>query len=143
MKYRKIRMLKELNPGDHIQIPGGGGISSSSGGIYNHHLLVVAVINNRQIWVIHKTENGVVEEVNEYKPEEITVLDYNCRYSGDEAIRRARAMPTSSYDLLENNCEHFVFKARTGVKQSEQVKEVLKMGIVLSALAVLIIALHG
>lgn len=137
---RKIRELKELNPGDHIQVPGGGKKKS----LYDHHLLVVRVINSEQIRVIHKTmEDGVVEEVHTYKPEEITVLDYNSKYMGEQAICRAREMANGRlggrYNLLEDNCEHFVFEVRTGEKKSEQVKDGVLVALGLLIIAILLI----
>ena len=43
---------------------------------------------------------------------------------GDATIRRARQIADGRYDLLGNNCEHFVFDVRTGRKKSEQVETV-------------------
>ena len=75
-----------------------------------------------RIKVIHKTGHvihvKVVEEVVSYKPEEIRVLDYESKFTGEEAIKRARALSGESYGLFTANCEHFVTEARTGIKLS-------------------------
>ena len=161
IKYRSISKLSELKPGDHICVQGSKGkgsfasyststsygtseSSSSSSSddskrtaAYTHHLMVVRVINNRTIEVIHKTkdpdERGryVHQDKKRYRPEEITVLDYESKYTGDRAVQQAQGLSAyKKYNLLTSNSEHFVFKARTGEKQREQIGDTAKGGMV-------------
>ena len=55
------------------------------------------------------------------------MLDYDCPYTGQEAIARVRERMDQSYKLLTSNCEHFVTEARTGQEQSNQVQKVKKV----------------
>jgi uncharacterized membrane protein len=89
------------------------------------------VINENKIHVIHKTTpGGVVEDEKCYLPEDVTVLDYKCPYSGEAAIARARGKKGERYGLITSNCEHFVTEARTGVGQSRQVQRGVAGGVV-------------
>ncbi|MDP7979911.1 lecithin retinol acyltransferase family protein [Bacillus multifaciens] len=48
---------------------------------------------------------------------------YNAKYDAEEIIRRASSQVGSrfgGYNLLENNCEHFVCWCVTGIRQSKQ-----------------------
>ena len=149
-KPRSIASLKELKPGDHIQVPTSSTCSSSSsssisgsssgsrrdmpekcdGTHVTHHLLVVKVIDEKYIRVIHKvTPQGVVEENKYYLPKHITVLEYESEFTGQAAIERAREMTGEYYDILTNNCEHFVTEVRTGVKQCPQVEGAVRGGV--------------
>ena len=130
---RSIESLDELQPGDHIRVRGellGEFIDGCATGVkfYTHHMLVVKVVSHSKIKIIHKTRN-VVEEVRSYEPEDITVLDYDCPYTGREAIHRARERIGEDYNLLWSNCEHFVTEVRTGTAQSIQVQEAVKIGV--------------
>ena len=129
---RKISSLQELKPGDHIAV-----METCMEGIitYKHHLLVVEVVNDK-IVAIHKKASVVVEGTVDYGADEITVLDYDCPYTGKEAIARARERMDQGYSLLTSNCEHFVTEARTGQKQSIQVQKVEKRARVAGAFAV-------
>jgi uncharacterized membrane protein len=92
------------------------------------------VINENKIHVIHKTTpGGVVEDEKCYLPEDVTVLDYKCPYSGEAAIARARGKKGERYDLITSNCEHFVTEARTGVGQSSQVQRGVGVGVAAGA----------
>lgn len=107
------------------------GSSSSSGcsssAPYTHHLLVVKVIDNKTVRVIHKNDQGVIENNLSIEVEAITVLEYDCIYKGKDAVERARDdMPDEDYDLVNANCEHFVFEVRTGEKNSMQVSAATK-----------------
>ena len=137
---RNIQCLHELNPGDHIRVKGSmrlpdmiRGVSRPSNtpqkwSAYTHHMLVVKAINSSRVTIIHKTEDGVVEETNEYEPEDITVLDYESQYNGEEAIARARKIHGEPYKVLTSNCEHFVTEARMGEKCSGQINGVVVGG---------------
>ena len=150
---RTIQKLSELQPGDHIRVQGEGGggsfashstststSSSTSGsgktngkkGAYTHHLLVVSVIDEKSIQVIHHVKDRRVREVTKfYKPEQITVLDYDSKYTGQGAVKRARSIGKgfAEYKLATNNCEHFVTEARTGEKISNQVSSTAVGGV--------------
>ncbi|MCU5424664.1 MULTISPECIES: lecithin retinol acyltransferase family protein [Bacillus cereus group] len=54
---------------------------------------------------------------------------YNAKYDAEEIISRASSQVGSDfggYNLLKNNCEHFVYWCVTGVKQSRQTLNVNK-----------------
>ena len=94
---------------------------------YDHHLLVVKVVNDKIVAIHKKRKASVVEGTVDYRADKITVLDYDCPYTGQEAIARARERMDQSYSLLTSNCEHFVTEARTGQKQSIQVQKAKKV----------------
>ena len=120
---RKISSLQELKPGDHIAVMG----TYMKGFItYKHHLLVVEVVNDKIVAIHKKIDVSVVEGTVDYRADEITVLDYDCPYTGQEVIARARERMDQGYKLLTSNCEHFVTEARTGKKQSIQVRQKVK-----------------
>ena len=120
---RTITSLYDLKPGNHIRVNGDLTDCNSGISFYSHHMLVVKVVNDSTIRVIHKTsERGAVEEVMSCSPEQITLLDYDCAYTGQEAIRRAREHIGEEYSLLWSNCEHFVTEVRTGTDQSRQIQ---------------------
>lgn len=49
-------------------------------------------------------------------------------YSSKETVYRAKAcLGKAGYDLLRNNCEHFAFWCKTGIKESAQVNAILKI----------------
>ena len=64
-----------------------------------------------------------------------------CPYTGQEAIARARERMDQSYKLLTSNCEHFVTEARTGKKQSIQVRQKVKQAAMAAGAAAVIGAL--
>ena len=120
---RFIDSLYELKPGDHIRVTGQFADSSNLGlELYKHHMLVVCVVSDTKIRVIHNTERGVVEEPQCYSPEQITVLDYDCIYNGEKAVRRARDRIGEDYSVITYNCEHLVTEVRTGRRQSLQLQ---------------------
>ena len=48
-------------------------------------------------------------------------------YSPAETLRRAKSrLGESSYNLVFNNCEHFVVWCKTGVSESHQVNQIIK-----------------
>ena len=135
---RRITSLAELRPGDHIQVPATDptysimfstnyGSSSTSGcdvpekcnsKLTIHHLLVVKVIDETYIRVIHKvTSGGILEQNKFYLPKDITVLEYDCPYTGEAAIERAREKVREGFTIFTSNCEHFITEVRTGIKQ--------------------------
>ena len=137
---RKISSLQELKPGDHIAV-----METCMEGIitYKHHLLVVEVVNDKIVAIHKKLDVSVVEGTVDYGADEITVLDYDCPYTGKEAIARARERMDQGYSLLTSNCEHFVTEARTGQKQSIQVQKVAKVAAGATALGVGVALLAG
>ena len=135
---KTIGSLYELQPGDHIRVK--GDLCSSGMELYTHHMLVVDVLSDSRIIVIHKLRE-VVEEVKWFRPEEITVLDYNCWFTGQAAIMRARACIGEDHNLLLSNCEHFVTEVKTGVAQSVQVRDTVKFTLTLVLIATGVILL--
>ena len=137
---KTISTLYELKPGDHIRVKGELGefldTFSNDLKIYTHHMLVVEVLNRHEISVIHKTVRGVEEEKRPYRPDDITVVEYDCAYSGETAVQRARERKQQCYNLVFSNCEHFVTEVRTGEKQSIQVRTAVKWGMIGAAMAV-------
>ena len=116
---RSITGLQELKKGDHIMVER----------LITHHLLFIERINNR-ILVIHKGKKGICEETKVLKPEEIKVCCYNCPYSGDEIIERARNIH-SSLHWSTNNCEDFAVEARTGRRpaSTQAKRQMVRLGI--------------
>ena len=135
-----INNLRELNPGDHIRVKGGKADMGLE--FYTHHLLVVRVVNDTTIEVIHNTtEGGVVKElVPCNSPRKITVLDYNYVYTREEVVRRARKRIGNSYNLYNDNCEHFVTEVTSGTRCSLQVEGTVEWLKVLMVAAVVTIA---
>jgi hypothetical protein len=59
---------------------------------------------------------------------EICIIDYPVTFTADEIVAHARSLVgTRHYDLLFHNCEHIVYKCRTGVPHSMQVQTVAKI----------------
>ena len=135
---RKISSVQELKPGDHI-----AAMETYKEGIitYDHHMLVVEVVNDKIVAIHKKMDVSVVEGTVDYGADKITVLDYDCPYTGQEAIARARERMDQSYKLLTSNCEHFVTEARTGKKQSIQVRQKVKQAAMVDGAAAVIGAL--
>ncbi|CAI8054132.1 hypothetical protein GBAR_LOCUS29577, partial [Geodia barretti] len=49
--------------------------------------------------------------------------DYDCPYSGEQIVQRARELQRTPYNARTSNCEHFVMEARTGQRSSVQVRK--------------------
>lgn len=131
---RSVGSLLDLNPGDHIQVdntPRRGwlpswanftfGTTSSNAAtarVVNngHHMLVVRPINDRSVHVIHMTEAGVKEEDISLHAKNVTVLEYECTHTGEDAVENARGCFESAYDPLYSNDEQFVTDAK-GVEE--------------------------
>ena len=126
-------------PGDHVSIGRGLIKDQYKYGLYRHHMLVVEaeeVLSNRwKLKVIHLsgklTECQIKEEVfpEVIKAECLRKHCYECKYSGEEAIKRARGRlelegGDNVYNLLTFNCEHFIRWAKTGITSSRQVQQV-------------------
>ena len=139
---RKIKSVHELSPGDHIRVNGSmrlrdmiRGSSRSSNdpkkwAAYTHHMMVVKVLESDQILVIHKTDTGVNEKAVSHRSKDITVLDYESKYNGEEAIAKGRDLYGEEYSVLTSNCEHFVTEARTGRKSCGQLKKAFMGGVI-------------
>ena len=134
--YRNLESLWELRPGDHIRVRSKIEDELLKKCNVNlrfntHHLLVIEVVNDTQIRAIHKTrDRGVVEEILSHQPSDVFVLDYECLYTGETAIQRARQDERHiPYNTFSANCEHFVTEVRTGQMQSTQIKRVVEVGV--------------
>ena len=131
MQERRISFLNELKPGDHIKY--NRTLQNSKKKILAavlHHALVVRVENDFQMMVIHNNGKEVEEKLVEMDASYIIVVDYECVFSGAQAIARARNRLGDGYSMLRNNCEHFVTWARIGKGESQQVKEGYGAGLV-------------
>lgn len=129
IQYQSITSLSELKPGDHIRVP-----PSSRDGkrVYSHHQMVVRVADEKTLEVIHNTrEQGVCQERTSCRPENVTVLKYWSKYTGHQAVKRAKErIGENKYNLVIENCEHFIFEVRTGKKESKQVQAARNGGVV-------------
>ncbi len=130
MPDRRISSLQDLKPGDHIKYDCILQEKKKKILAAMHHALVVNVENDAQLMVIHNDGQNVEEELMTIDPNYITVVDYDCVYSGIEAIKRARKRLGDSYNFFSDNCEHFVTWARTGKGESKQVKKGTGAGLV-------------
>ena len=139
MEYspRSITSLTELKPGDHIVVDtstaNADDKASSKEG--PHHYLVVEAMDYKHAKVIHNVANmqcGVKEERQRILPRHVTVLDYESKYSGEEAIKRARKMLSENINgyvvQVWRNSESFVSEAHTGEKKSSPVVANLGLG---------------
>lgn len=165
LEYRTHRITspQELKAGDHIRMRGcngssgssssSGGSSGSSAGYYWHHMLVVCV-NDNKLRVIHNNGTTITEEVvcfSSYdvveKIEYVKLPESATKYSPDEAIKRARSrVGETDYNVVSNNCEHFVNWAKTGIPQSNQVDSAVRTTVtvgVLGAIGIGVVALAG
>ena len=100
--------------GDHVKIQCVG---------YTHHGLYVG-----NGMVIHKNRNGVdfspLEEFSEGSRVSVVTHSRKPVFTDDEAIERAFSrIGEDSYNLVFDNCEHFVMWCKFGVEESKQVKE--------------------
>ena len=93
---RKISSLQELKPGDHIAVMG----TYMEGIItYKHHLLVVEVVNDKIVAIHKKLDVSVVEGTVDYRADEITVLDYDCPYTGQNERENGSGLQTADEQL--------------------------------------------
>ena len=120
-----INSASELKPGDHIRI---------NYWILDHHLLVVRVLSDTRVLVLNYTGpqfslqwppiiGEVIEEVREIQPTSwkypsVSVLKFRhppeTLYTAEEAFDRVkRRLGERRWELLTNNCEHFVTWALT------------------------------
>lgn len=96
-------MKTDLHEADHLFV---------HRGVYSHHGLYVGDDN-----VIHYSEGrvrfGSIEEFS--NGIEIEIMDSRIRHSTDEVIVRAYSrLGEENYNLVFNNCEHFVNWCRNG-----------------------------
>lgn len=126
LTIRSINSLTELEPGDHIQVPGERSPDISYAlhcGSDNkrcdcqedtHHLLVVKVVDQMHLRIIHKVSGaGVREEIKSYRSSDVKVLDYISECMRDRAIERARPRMEDEYNQLLKSCEDFIRGVRT------------------------------
>ncbi len=123
---------KKLEPGDVLAV-------SRWGNLYEHYGVYIG-----QQQVIHFAgepgdseifdDSAMVREVSlsgfeqdsEYRiiafPKECSISGYHL-YSAEETVERAKSrLGERGYGLFGNNCEHFAYWCKTGVKTSKQVK---------------------
>jgi len=109
-----------LRRGDHISI-------KEKLGLIRHHMLVTEVkIHNNyfELKVIHmkKLFGGcITEEEKLIEKDSLLQHIYDSKYTGDEAIGRARQC-MKIYKTLSFNCEHFIRWAKTGESRCLQLQ---------------------
>ena len=128
MPDRRIGTLRDLNPGDHIRMSCQVAKNQKKSYSVDHHALVIQVVNDRQLRVIHNDGVAVVEEIETYHPGQLMVVEHSSCFLPDEAIQRARSKLGERWDLLWNNCEHFVNWAKTGSRDCSQLKKATALG---------------
>lgn len=130
---RKISSLSELKPGDHVKSPCTHPLTIRKDWKHDlhvwHHALVVEVLSDKEAKVIHN--NGkVCEATMTYESlERVTVLEYPCSYSPEEAIERARTKLGKKW-VFNDTCEHLVTWAKSGEGRSVQVRKCVVVGVV-------------
>lgn len=88
-------------------------------------------------WVYHFTGDGISNAriefttLKEFEKGGTAYIEriYNVKYGAEEIISRASSQVGSDfggYNLLNNNCEHFVYWCVTGIRQSRQTLSVNK-----------------
>jgi len=152
-KYTTIHCAEELQAGDHISWS-----MEQLSGMLSHHAIVVAHRHGNQFKVIHVVNNADSADLSSCSASSLPVpgfakvceqvIDLSqhmgngtlCRYDYEpgsckepaEVIQNARSkLGQFSYDLLNNNCEHFARWCKTGNDLSIQAsiaKGVLKLG---------------
>jgi cell wall-associated NlpC family hydrolase len=67
-----------------------------------------------------------LQQFEKYDKSYVYELPYkDFHYSKEDTLKRAISqIGETKYDLLFNNCEHFVLWCRTGIKQSKQISDV-------------------
>ena len=123
---------KKLEPGDVLAV-------SRWGNLYEHYGVYIGqqqVIHfagepgDSEIFdesaMVREVSLSVFEQDSEYRiidfPKESTIAGYHL-YSAEETVERAKSrLGESGYGLLGNNCEHFAYWCKTGVKFSNQVE---------------------
>ena len=78
--------------------------SSSRAG---QHMLVVRVIDENRVCVLRMTSNGIREEAVMLDARDVHVMDYECRYTAEEAIQHAR-----DDEGKDSDDEMFVMRAK-------------------------------
>jgi hypothetical protein len=108
--------------GDHIKIQ-----TDFKGIPFDHH-----GISCGDGYVVHfcKKADAIVEiPLTRFaNGRKIYIINYPVSFTTDEIVAHARSLVgTGRYDLLFNNCEHIVYKCRTGEPHSMQVKTVARI----------------
>ncbi|RDE36657.1 hypothetical protein DV713_00230 [Parageobacillus thermoglucosidasius] len=109
-EYKELKRDSELELADHL-------IAKRKG--YTHHGLYIG--NNQ---VIHYSEGEVrIDSLEDFKKDcEIRVIDSVATYSKEEIISRAFSrLGEKRYNLVFNNCEHFVNWCRSGGKMTDSI----------------------
>lgn len=123
---------KKLEPGDVISV-------SRYGNVYDHYGVYIG--QNQVIHfagepgdsellddsaMVRKVSLSVFKQDSEYRiiafPRESSISGYHL-YSAEETVERAKSrLGEKGYGPFGNNCEHFAYWCKTGVKTSKQVK---------------------
>lgn len=95
---------------------------------YNHYAIYVG--DNKVIHYVSTTgkiEDSKIQETDMspyFKDGNYFILDLKNseKFTAEEAVKRAKSrLGENSYDLLQNNCEHFVLWSKTGDSKSYQI----------------------
>lgn len=118
-----VKIKKKAQYGDIV------GVSDEFMGYkYNHYGIYVG--NNKVIHYISSTgkaEDSKISETNMntyFKEDRYFVLDLknSSKFTADQTVKRAKErLGEKSYDLLQNNCEHFVIWCKTDNSKSYQI----------------------
>jgi len=134
----------ELKKGDHISRP-----TQTASGNFDHHAIIVDRVRGAIFRIIHVTDGGqgsakhlsasvssrsASAEVREETEDlakyintgKLTLYQYRSGecYDADTVISKARKrIGHFAYNVLKNNCEHFVRWCKTGISESYQVKK--------------------
>lgn len=133
-----VSSLSQLQKGDHIA-------NKRLGGLYWHHAVVDHVEIEKGIFIVLEYSNSAKEFLRGISSSSENVgiaqvvrgecqlqdglylIKHKDCLSAEKVVLRARErLGENQYDLLENNCEHFAMWCKTGIKSSEQVKNLLE-----------------
>lgn len=138
-KFKRILSPNFLFPGDILGI--------SRNGLYEHYAVYIG--NNKVIHYAPKKGGNFFDGIIHEAPmeeflngnDQFFVLDFGSEFlnkilgcgnkvhlnSPEETIRNAKSrLDENKYNLIWNNCEHFAIWCKTGIAESQQVKDVIQ-----------------
>lgn len=142
VKVVPVRSCNDLEPGDHVIF---------CGAVYDHHgILISKQGESLEIAEATNTVSGfltgilrgfmsianirVTPKKYDFKREKVCVVEYKYRYKKEEIIQRAKILHSAiektgnyTYNLFDNNCEHFATFCVTGRTFSVQVSKLMLM----------------
>ena len=127
-RYKRLRNISAVSPGDQIAVFGTEGVVS-----YYHQAIVESVDDDSNTFnVMEKMPDGVGRAVYDMGKEDFWKIDNRDRcFSPPEVIARAKSrLGEKQYNLRDDNCEHFTEWCVTGKARSYQI-EALPVGALL------------